>query len=52
MQYGSIPMQTNHFKQNYAAYLSKNFPKVILLKSFNSCRPQLLISLDLTIFFF
>uniref|UniRef100_G3NZM9 Zinc finger CCHC domain-containing protein 8 n=1 Tax=Gasterosteus aculeatus aculeatus TaxID=481459 RepID=G3NZM9_GASAC len=27
MQYGSIPMQTNHFKQNYAAYLSKNFPK-------------------------
>ncbi|KAK9522814.1 hypothetical protein VZT92_019257 [Zoarces viviparus] len=27
MQYGSIPMQTNHFKQNYAAYLSKYFPK-------------------------
>ncbi|KAM8886334.1 zinc finger CCHC domain-containing protein 8 [Spinachia spinachia] len=27
MQYGSIPMQTNHFKQNFAAYLSKNFPK-------------------------
>ncbi|XP_037338038.2 zinc finger CCHC domain-containing protein 8 [Pungitius pungitius] len=27
MLYGSIPMQTNHFKQNYAAYLSKNFPK-------------------------
>ncbi|TNN54569.1 Zinc finger CCHC domain-containing protein 8 [Liparis tanakae] len=27
MQYGSIPMQTNHLKQNYAAYLSKNFPK-------------------------
>ncbi|XP_034396525.1 zinc finger CCHC domain-containing protein 8 isoform X1 [Cyclopterus lumpus] len=27
MQYSSIPMQTNHLKQNYAAYLSKNFPK-------------------------
>ncbi|XP_031164835.2 zinc finger CCHC domain-containing protein 8 isoform X1 [Sander lucioperca] len=26
MQYGSIPMQTNHMKQNYAAYLSNNFP--------------------------
>ncbi|XP_054466807.1 zinc finger CCHC domain-containing protein 8 [Anoplopoma fimbria] len=27
MQYGSVPMQTNHLKQNYGAYLSKNFPK-------------------------
>ncbi|TKS78649.1 Zinc finger CCHC domain-containing protein 8 TRAMP-like complex RNA-binding factor ZCCHC8 [Collichthys lucidus] len=26
MQYGSIPMQTSHMKQNYAAYLSNNFP--------------------------
>ncbi|XP_026176852.1 zinc finger CCHC domain-containing protein 8 isoform X2 [Mastacembelus armatus] len=26
MQYGSIPMQTNHMKQNYADYLSNNFP--------------------------
>ncbi|XP_034727456.1 zinc finger CCHC domain-containing protein 8-like [Etheostoma cragini] len=26
MQYGSIPMQTSHLKQNYAAYLSSNFP--------------------------
>ncbi|XP_029296593.1 zinc finger CCHC domain-containing protein 8 [Cottoperca gobio] len=26
MQYGSIPMQTNHMKPNYAAYLSNNFP--------------------------
>ncbi|KAJ4941707.1 hypothetical protein JOQ06_011583 [Pogonophryne albipinna] len=26
MQYGSIPMQTNHMKPNYAAYLSSNFP--------------------------
>ncbi|XP_040012205.1 zinc finger CCHC domain-containing protein 8 isoform X2 [Xiphias gladius] len=26
MQYGSIPMQNNHMKQNYAAYLSNNFP--------------------------
>ncbi|GAA6224681.1 zinc finger CCHC domain-containing protein 8 [Lates japonicus] len=26
MQYGSIPMQSNHMKQNYAAYLSNNFP--------------------------
>uniref|UniRef100_A0A3Q3MN85 Zinc finger CCHC domain-containing protein 8 n=1 Tax=Mastacembelus armatus TaxID=205130 RepID=A0A3Q3MN85_9TELE len=24
--YGSIPMQTNHMKQNYADYLSNNFP--------------------------
>ncbi|XP_068422960.1 zinc finger CCHC domain-containing protein 8 [Clinocottus analis] len=27
MKYGSIPMQTHHLKDNYAAYLSKNFPK-------------------------
>ncbi|KAK5613813.1 hypothetical protein CRENBAI_015996 [Crenichthys baileyi] len=27
MHYGSIPMQTSHMKQNYAAYLSNNFPK-------------------------
>lgn len=33
MQYGSIPMQTNHMKQNYAAYLSSNFPMVNILKS-------------------
>lgn len=33
MQYGSIPMQNNHMKQNYAAYLSNNFPMVIILKS-------------------
>lgn len=26
MQYGSIPMQNNHMKHNYAAYLSNNFP--------------------------
>ncbi|XP_037633645.1 zinc finger CCHC domain-containing protein 8 isoform X1 [Sebastes umbrosus] len=26
MQYGSIPMQTSHMKQNFAAYLSNNFP--------------------------
>ncbi|XP_034548657.1 zinc finger CCHC domain-containing protein 8 [Notolabrus celidotus] len=26
MQYGSIPMQSSHIKQNYAAYLSNNFP--------------------------
>ncbi|XP_035514468.1 zinc finger CCHC domain-containing protein 8, partial [Morone saxatilis] len=26
MHYGSIPMQTSHMKQNYAAYLSNNFP--------------------------
>ncbi|KAM8759601.1 zinc finger CCHC domain-containing protein 8 [Acanthopagrus schlegelii] len=26
MQYGSIPMQSSHTKQNYAAYLSNNFP--------------------------
>ncbi|XP_076587593.1 zinc finger CCHC domain-containing protein 8 isoform X2 [Chaetodon auriga] len=26
MQYGSIPMQNCHMKQNYAAYLSNNFP--------------------------
>lgn len=26
MHYGSIPMQTSHMKQNYAAYLSDNFP--------------------------
>ncbi|XP_035021649.2 zinc finger CCHC domain-containing protein 8 [Hippoglossus stenolepis] len=26
MQYGSIPVQSNHMKQNYAAYLSNNFP--------------------------
>ncbi|XP_071339128.1 zinc finger CCHC domain-containing protein 8 isoform X2 [Trachinotus anak] len=26
MQYGSVPMQNNHMKQNYAAYLSNNFP--------------------------
>ncbi|KAM3610708.1 uncharacterized protein V6R79_007698 [Siganus canaliculatus] len=25
-QFGSIPMQNNHLKQNYAAYLSNNFP--------------------------
>lgn len=33
MQYGSIPMQTSHMKQNFAAYLSNNFPMVIILKS-------------------
>ncbi|KAM4746376.1 zinc finger CCHC domain-containing protein 8 [Anableps anableps] len=27
MHYSSIPMQTSHMKQNYAAYLSNNFPK-------------------------
>ncbi|XP_072289843.1 zinc finger CCHC domain-containing protein 8 isoform X1 [Eucyclogobius newberryi] len=27
MQYGSVPMQNNHMKQNYAVYLSSNFPK-------------------------
>ncbi|XP_074525813.1 zinc finger CCHC domain-containing protein 8 [Halichoeres trimaculatus] len=26
MQFGSIPMQSSHMKQNYAAYLSSNFP--------------------------
>ncbi|XP_060894923.1 zinc finger CCHC domain-containing protein 8 [Labrus mixtus] len=26
MQYSSIPMQSSHMKQNYAAYLSNNFP--------------------------
>ncbi|XP_021167269.2 zinc finger CCHC domain-containing protein 8 [Fundulus heteroclitus] len=26
MHHGSIPMQTSHMKQNYAAYLSNNFP--------------------------
>ncbi|KAK5871520.1 hypothetical protein PBY51_004399 [Eleginops maclovinus] len=26
MRYGSIPMQSNHMKPNYAAYLSTNFP--------------------------
>ncbi|KAK7933081.1 hypothetical protein WMY93_003977 [Mugilogobius chulae] len=26
LQYGSVPMQSNHMKQNYAAYLSSNFP--------------------------
>ncbi|KAI3372841.1 hypothetical protein L3Q82_023284 [Scortum barcoo] len=26
MQYGSVPMQSSHMKQNYAAYLSNNFP--------------------------
>ncbi|XP_072243959.1 zinc finger CCHC domain-containing protein 8 [Leuresthes tenuis] len=26
MQYNSIPMQSSHMKQNYAAYLSNNFP--------------------------
>ncbi|XP_029367543.1 zinc finger CCHC domain-containing protein 8 [Echeneis naucrates] len=26
MQYGSIPIQSSHMKQNYAAYLSNNFP--------------------------
>lgn len=26
MQYGSVPMQPNHMKQNYAAYLSTSFP--------------------------
>ncbi|XP_071776474.1 zinc finger CCHC domain-containing protein 8 [Centroberyx gerrardi] len=26
MQYGSIPMQYNHMKHNFAAYLSNNFP--------------------------
>ncbi|XP_056233201.1 zinc finger CCHC domain-containing protein 8 isoform X2 [Seriola aureovittata] len=26
IQYGSTPMQNNHMKQNYAAYLSNNFP--------------------------
>ncbi|KAF7661606.1 hypothetical protein LDENG_00258070 [Lucifuga dentata] len=26
MQYGSIPMQHNHMKHNFAAYLSNNFP--------------------------
>lgn len=31
MQYGSIPMQSSHTKQNYAAYLSNNFPMVIIL---------------------
>lgn len=32
-QYGSIPIQNNHMKQNFAAYLSNNFPMVIILKS-------------------
>ncbi|XP_041856003.1 zinc finger CCHC domain-containing protein 8 isoform X2 [Melanotaenia boesemani] len=27
MQYGSIPIQSSHMKQNYAAYLSSNFPQ-------------------------
>ncbi|XP_017269094.3 zinc finger CCHC domain-containing protein 8 [Kryptolebias marmoratus] len=26
MHYGSIPMQSSHMKQNYASYLSNNFP--------------------------
>ncbi|KAG7490297.1 zinc finger CCHC domain-containing protein 8 isoform X1 [Solea senegalensis] len=26
MLYGSLPMQSNHMKHNYAAYLSNNFP--------------------------
>lgn len=33
LQYGSIPIQNNHMKQNFAAYLSNNFPMVIILKS-------------------
>ncbi|KAM9744474.1 zinc finger CCHC domain-containing protein 8 [Menidia menidia] len=27
LQYGSIPIQNSHMKQNYAAYLSSNFPR-------------------------
>ncbi|XP_033827897.1 zinc finger CCHC domain-containing protein 8 [Periophthalmus magnuspinnatus] len=26
MHYGSVPIQSNHMKENYAAYLSSNFP--------------------------
>lgn len=33
MHYGSIPMQSYHMKQNYAVYLSNNFPMVIILVS-------------------
>lgn len=29
LQYGSVPMQSSHMKQNFAAYLSNNFPQVI-----------------------
>lgn len=31
IHYGSVPMQYNHLKPNYAAYLSSNFPTVIIL---------------------
>uniref|UniRef100_H2T5U0 Zinc finger CCHC domain-containing protein 8 n=1 Tax=Takifugu rubripes TaxID=31033 RepID=H2T5U0_TAKRU len=31
--YGSIPMQNSHMKQNFSAYLSNNFPEVIILKT-------------------
>lgn len=31
MQFGSIPIQSNHMKQNYATYLSSNFPTVMIL---------------------
>ncbi|XP_075882021.1 zinc finger CCHC domain-containing protein 8 [Nelusetta ayraudi] len=27
LQYGSVPMQSTHMKQNFAAYLSNNFPQ-------------------------
>uniref|UniRef100_A0A8D3B3Y1 Zinc finger CCHC domain-containing protein 8 n=1 Tax=Scophthalmus maximus TaxID=52904 RepID=A0A8D3B3Y1_SCOMX len=30
--YGSVPIQNHQMKQNYAAYLSNNFPMVIILK--------------------
>lgn len=33
LRYGSIPMQGIHLKQNFSAYLSNNFPKVIVLNS-------------------
>lgn len=33
MQFGSIPMQSNHMKQNYAAYLSNNFAAVMMLNN-------------------
>uniref|UniRef100_A0A3Q3JE05 Zinc finger CCHC domain-containing protein 8 n=1 Tax=Monopterus albus TaxID=43700 RepID=A0A3Q3JE05_MONAL len=47
--HGSIPMQNSHMKENHAAYLSNNFPVVIILKSLSgwmfsitTCRSHLL----------
>lgn len=37
LQYGSVPMQSAHMKQNFAAYLSNNFPQVISSVATQSC---------------